>query len=40
MGELMGNRNTNMTKQYGYLVQDTLKKAMDEAFKNKIPILL
>jgi integrase len=34
-GELLGHKTPNMTKRYSHLVPETLKKAVDEAFKKK-----
>ena len=35
-GELLGHRTTQMTKRYSHLVPETLKKAVDDVFKNNI----
>ena len=34
-GELLGHKTPNMTKRYSHLVPETLKKAVDDAFKKK-----
>ncbi len=34
-GELLGHKTPNMTKRYSHLIPETLKKAVDEAFKKK-----
>jgi integrase len=34
-GELLGHKSMQMTKRYSHLIPDTLKKAVDEAFKKK-----
>ena len=34
-GELLGHKTPNMTKRYSHLVPDTLKKAVDDAWRKK-----
>ena len=36
-GELLGHRTPNMTKRYSHLVPDTLKKAVNDVWKEKYP---
>ncbi len=35
-GELLGHRATKMSKRYSHLVPDTLKKAVDDVWGEKI----